>query len=147
MHDLRLDLFILYRKNNLYTTVQISRHPVCASHIKLFNSAIIKIKDTAVFQEIAYNRTHMDIFADSRNTGLQAADSTDHQFHLNSAGGCIIKGLHDHRIAERIHFCHNMAGNSFSGIFRLPFNHFQESCFHPDRSNNQSIPASRLRIT
>ena len=52
MLDLFLNLFIFYREYDFYTAIQISRHPVCTSHIDLFMSAILEIEDPAVLQEI-----------------------------------------------------------------------------------------------
>ena len=89
--DLFLDLLILYREYDLDTAVQISRHPVCTSHVDLLSSAILEVKDPAVFQEFSDDGAHMDVFAHSRDSHFHAADASYQKIDLHAAGRSMIK--------------------------------------------------------
>ena len=90
MHDLFLDPLIFHRENNLHTTVKVTWHPIRTSHINFIGTAIAEIENTAVLQEITNDRTHVDIFADTRNAHLQAADAADQKIDPDPTGRSII---------------------------------------------------------
>ena len=89
--DLFLDLLILYREHDLDTTVQISRHPVRTSHIDLLSSAILEVKDPAVFQKFSDDGAHMNVFAHSRDSHFHTADASYQKIDLYTAGRSMIK--------------------------------------------------------
>ena len=95
-----LNFFILYRENDLHTTIKITWHPVCTSHVDLIGTTIMEIENPAVLQEIADNGTHMDIFTESRNSGLQAADPPDDQLDFNACAGGLIKSRNNLLITQ-----------------------------------------------
>ena len=140
MHDFFLDLLIFYREYNFHTTVQITWHPVCTSHIDLIDSIIFEIENPAVLQKFSNNRTYMDILTDSRDTGSQTADTTDKQIYLHSTGRRIIKCGNDCRITQRIHLRCNFCWFALFCMFCFPFDQLQETVLHPDRSDDQTIP-------
>ena len=147
MHDLFLDSLIFHRENDLHTTVKVTWHPVRTSHIDFIGTAIAEIENTAVLQEITYDRTHVDIFADTRNAHLQAADAADQKIDPDTTGRSIIQRGNDLRITQRIHLCRNVSLFSLFRMLRFSFDHFYKTVLHPDRCNDQAIPALRLGIS
>ena len=122
MLDSLLAFLVFHREHDFYTFVQISRHPVCTSHINIFPAIIIVIKNSAVLKKITYDGTHMDILAESRNPGFQTADASNDQVYLYTCTGSFIKCCNNLRITQRIHLRNNPRSLSFFGMLRLPLN-------------------------
>ena len=79
-----------YREQDLHAAVQVSRHPVGASHVYLFASVILEDKDPRMFQKFPDDGADFNILGKSRNSCLQTADSTDHQMDLDTSAGRLI---------------------------------------------------------
>ena len=147
IQDFFLNTFIFYRKYNFHTAVKISWHPVSASHIDFINSIIFEIENTAVFQKFSNDRTYVDIFTDTWYTGSQAANTPNKQIDLYSTGRCIIECRNDCRITQRIHLRRDLRWFTLFCMFCFPIDQLQETVFHPDWCNDQTIPFLRLRIS
>ena len=89
----------------------------------------------------------MDILAYAGNPDLQAADPSHHKIDLHAAGRRVVKGRHDHRIAEGIHLTHNVGRNTLLRVLRLTSDHLQETVLHPDRRHDQAVPSLGLGIS
>ena len=100
-----------------------------------------------MLQEITNDRTHVDIFADTRNAHLQAADAADQKIDPDTTGRSIIQRCNDLRVTQRIHLCRNVSLFSLFRMLRFSFDHFYKTVLHPDRCNDQAIPALRLGIS
>ena len=147
MFDLVLDSLIFHRENDLHTTIKITWHPVCTSHVDLIGTTIMEIENPAVLQEIADNGTHMDIFTDTRNAHLQTADTTNQKIDLYTAGRSVIQCRHDRRVTQGIHLRHNVGLFSVFRMLCFSLDHFYKTVFHPDGRNDQTVPAFRLGIS
>src|SRR5699024_10270889 len=147
VHYLFLNLLVLHREYDLHTAVQVAGHPVRASHIDFFHTAVKEVKDPAVLKEVSHDRSYMDILAYAGDPNLQAADPSHYKVDLHAAGRRVVKGRHDHRIAERIHLTHNVGRNTFLRVLRLTSDHLQETVLHPDRRHDQAVPFLGLRIS
>ena len=53
MQNFLFDIFVLYRKDNFHSSIQISRHPVRTSHIDFIHAIIFEIENTAVLQKFS----------------------------------------------------------------------------------------------
>ena len=69
---------------------------------------ICKIENAAVLQEITDDGADTDILADTRDTHLQAADTSNDQFDLHTCRTCFIQSTDNILIAERVHFRNDM---------------------------------------
>ena len=138
-----LQLLILNREHNLHTAVQISRHPVRASHIKLFMPVIIERKDSGMLQEASYNRADADILTDTRNSHNKTADTAHDKIDLHACRRCFIQSKDDLLVTEGITFCDNVRFFSCFGILGLSLDQLKETFFHPDRSHQQTVRRRR----
>ena len=97
------NLPVFDREEDLHAAVQVSGHPVCARGIHFGSSAVLKIEDAAVLQEIAHDGTHMNIFADTGYADLEAADAAHDEVDPDARGTGLIEGSHDIGVAQRVH--------------------------------------------
>ena len=147
MQRLRADRFIFQRENNLHTSVQIPRHPVCGAGVYLRLSSVLEIEDSGMLEEIADNAAHRNIIRNSADTHLKAADTAHNQLNLHTGCRGLIQRLDNIRITQRIHLGLDLCALSAFCVFRFPPDHVQETVFEPEGRENQLIPGSGLRIT
>src|SRR5258708_7813148 len=67
--------WVFQREQDFHAGVEIAGHEIGASDVNLFPSSIPEIVGAAVLQETAHHTQHLDLFADSGNSGPEAADS------------------------------------------------------------------------
>ena len=67
LSDPLLDRFIFNREEDLYPTIQVTRHPVRTGAIVFLVPIIIEIIDTAVFQKLSNDRTDLNILTQADN--------------------------------------------------------------------------------
>lgn len=108
------------REEDLYPFIQVSGHPVGATHVDLFLAVVEEVEDPGVLQEIADQGADADVLTDPRNSHFQTADSADDQLHFYPCCGSFIKSCDDLLIAERIHLRNDMRRFSLSCIAGFP---------------------------
>ena len=79
--NVRLDAGIADRESRLDTPEEVARHPVGAAEIDFGGAAVLKAHDAAVLKEAPDQAPDLDILADARDAGSQAADAADQQAH------------------------------------------------------------------
>ena len=62
MNNLLLQSWILHREHNLHALIKVARHPVGASHVHLRASAVLKVENAGMLQEVSDNGMHADVF-------------------------------------------------------------------------------------
>src|ERR1019366_3279487 len=109
------------RKQELHAAVQIARHQIRAADVNLFLSAVLKVVDTAVFQEAADHASDGDVVADARDAWSQAAEATHQQIYSHAGTRSFVEQTHHGTICERIHFENQTA---FGTVFHFAANQF-----------------------
>ena len=92
---------------------------------------ICKIENAAVFQEIADDGADTDILADTGDSHLQAADTSDDQFDLHACRTCLIQSTDNILVAERVHLRNDMSILALQRIIFLPLDQMQELILQP----------------
>ena len=88
----------------------------------------------------------MDIFTESRNSGLQAADPPDDQLDFNACARGLIKSRNNLLITQWIHLRNNPCWFALPCMLSFPVYQLQEPISQPDRCKDQFIPIRRRWI-
>ena len=81
--------------------IEISGHPVGGAEIELLLLTLRAEEiDAAVLQEASHHRTHLDIFAQSGDSGTQAAYAAHKEPDLDAGGGGLEKLADNVRVGE-----------------------------------------------
>ncbi len=84
-----------------------------------------------MLQEIADDGTDTDILADTGDSHLQAADTSDDQFDLHAGRTCFIQGTDNILVAEGVHLRNDMSILSLQRIIFLTLDQVQELILQP----------------
>lgn len=146
VHDLRFQFFILYREEYFHPFVEVSRHPVRASHVNLRFPVVFKIEDPGVFQKGADDGTDVDRLTHSFEALFETADPAHDQFDLNAGGGGVVEGVDDARVAEGVHLGDDLRRFTAFGVVALPVDEGDEFLAQPVGGEGQFVPHERFRI-
>ena len=144
--DFLFQVRIFHREENLYTSVQVSWHPVCAGHIGFLAAAVAEVEDAGMLQKISDNGTNLYVLADSRNTGLQTADTAHDQIDLYTGTACFIQGCDDTGVAKGIDLGMDKCLASVFGVADLALDQFIEAVAQPERSDGKFVPSLGLGV-
>ena len=84
-----------------------------------------------MLQEIADDGTDTDILADTGDSHLQAADTSDDQFDLHACRTCLIQSTDNILVAERVHFRNDMGIFALQRIIFLTLDQVRELILQP----------------
>lgn len=84
LHYRRMDLLREDRRSHLDTTIEVARHKVGTEDIALRLTAIVADYESCVFEEFIDNAAHLDIFAKSLDSRIEATSTSHQEFDPNS---------------------------------------------------------------
>src|SRR6266498_2674785 len=96
-------LRVLNREDDFYPMID-ARHEISTAHVDLFLAIIVEIIQTAMLQIAPYDTDHLDIIADTFETGSQTTHAAHKQIHFYARLGCLIEQLNELYIHNRVGF-------------------------------------------
>ena len=120
MHDLFFQAFVFHGEEYFDPLVEVSRHPVCASHINLRFSVVFKIEDPGVFQKGTDDRADVDCLTHSFDALFETANPAHDQFDLDTGSGGVVEGVYNARVAEGVHLGDDLCRFTTLGVVALP---------------------------
>jgi hypothetical protein len=92
------------REDHLDATVKVAGHEIGATEENEWIPTIGEDIDTAMFEKTVHDASNLDVFAQFRNTGAEAADPADEELDGDSFLGAGVKRLNDLRVDESVGF-------------------------------------------
>src|SRR5262245_478216 len=100
------------REHQLYSFVEISRHPIGAGQIELFVTAIEEVIDSRMFEKAIDDRYHFDIRAQIRHAWPERADPPNVESDSRALSCGVIQRFDDFLVDQGIHLRDDFCGLS-----------------------------------
>src|ERR1700757_1482438 len=100
----------------------------------------------AVLEEAADDRLHVDIFAQARNAGPEAANAPNDEIDLNARRARFVEPVDDRQVDERVHLGPNSGGLAGLGVGDLAVDQLDQLRSHLCWRDDELLEVARLEV-
>jgi len=115
------------REDHLDATVKVAGHEIGATEENEWIPPVGKDIDAAMFEKTVHDASNLDVFAQSRDTGAEAADPADEELDGDSFLGAGVKRLNDLRVDEGVGFDKDSGRAAGTVVGRFPVDECEEA--------------------
>src|SRR5215207_5485675 len=105
-----------------------------------------KANDAGVLKETANYTFHPDVFGKARHTGAQTTNAAHDKIDLNSGLACLIEGVDDSGVNQRIELAPDVGGPTRLGMGNFIVNMLEETRLQIDWRKRELFQVFRLGI-
>jgi hypothetical protein len=115
------------REDHLDAAVKVAGHEIGATEENEWIPPIFEDIDAAMFEETVHDASNCDVFAQSGDTGAEAADPADQELNGDSFLRAGVERLDDLWVDEGVGFDKDSRGATGTVVGRFPVDEFEEA--------------------